>query len=382
MKTNSFKSTFLFSFVFSIISFSLSSQNITLSPKAKASILTCGTGNESYSLFGHTAIRIADTDNNLDIVYNYGAFDFNTPNFVAKFAKGDLQYFAVTHSFSNFIGQYNYERRDVYEQELALNLDLKQKLFDNLNQSLASGDSYYTYKFIDKNCTSMVVDIINKTIGEHSIAKKTDTENTYRAILYPYFDNHFYEKLGTSIIFGTKVDAVGDHIFLPLELMHNLEFASFNKQKLVPEKTKTLLEFNDTAPTSWWNNWYSYLILLGLIVFLNIKIINQIYFLVLGLIGSLFVFLGFYSGHLELANNYNILLLNPLLIVLSFTMNAKTKRKWVYQLALLNLILLMVYVIVLMNKIHFLLVLPMILTNGFLLTKLAIHHNKKIAVIV
>jgi hypothetical protein len=37
--------------------------------------------------FGHTAVRITDTEHFIDIVYNYGAFDFNTPNFVAKFIK-------------------------------------------------------------------------------------------------------------------------------------------------------------------------------------------------------------------------------------------------------------------------------------------------------
>jgi hypothetical protein len=42
-------------------------------------------------------------------------------------------------------------------------------LFDNLNTSLASGDSHYTYKFID--CTSMVVDIINKTLDTTAIVK-------------------------------------------------------------------------------------------------------------------------------------------------------------------------------------------------------------------
>ncbi len=63
-------------------------QNILLSKSARASIITCDTGNETYSLFGHTAIRITDVENNLDVVYNYGAFDFATPNFVAKFTKG------------------------------------------------------------------------------------------------------------------------------------------------------------------------------------------------------------------------------------------------------------------------------------------------------
>jgi hypothetical protein len=82
----------------------------------------------------------------------------------------DLQYFAVAHPYTDFIN-YTYERRSVYEQELNIPASLKQKLFDNLNTSLASGDSHYTYKFIDKNCTSMVVDIINKTLDTTAIVK-------------------------------------------------------------------------------------------------------------------------------------------------------------------------------------------------------------------
>ena len=189
MKFSSLKKTFLFFFLIgTLTSFG---QAIILSENARASVITCDTGNESYSLFGHTAIRITDLENNLDVVYNYGAFDFRTPNFVAKFAKGDLQYFAVANSFSDFMRQYTYEERSVFEQELIIPLAYKQKLFDNLTAVLASSESYYTYKFIDKNCTSMVVDMLNKTLGAQIIKKDFDTDKTYRSILFPYFDSFY-----------------------------------------------------------------------------------------------------------------------------------------------------------------------------------------------
>lgn len=160
------------------------SQNIPLSKYAKISVITCGLGNETYSYFGHTAIRVADPINNLDVVYNYGAFDFRTQNFVAKFAKGDLQYFVVAHSFPDFINDYTYEKRSVFEQELLLSEELKQKLFDKLNAVLMSDERYYTYKFIDKNCTSMVVDVVNSTLGGNVIIKKEDTDKTYRSVCF------------------------------------------------------------------------------------------------------------------------------------------------------------------------------------------------------
>jgi hypothetical protein len=353
-------------------------QNKILSENAKVSVLTCGTGNESYSLFGHTAIRITDTEHFIDIVYNYGAFDFNTPNFVAKFTKGDLQYFAVAHSFSDFMNEYNYERRSVYEQELNIPHALKQKLFDNLNTSLASGESHYTYKFIDKNCTSMVVDIINKTLDTVAIVKNIDTDITYRTILYPYFDGHFYEQLGTSIIFGRKVDRLGTQIFLPSELQKSLKKILYKDQPLAKEN-KTLLLFNETTPVSWWNNCYSYLLFLVVIVIANRKLSNQLYLFTMGLLGLFFLAVGFYSSHLELGYNYNVLLFNPAALALLYFYYMKNK-KWIYALSLFNLAALFVYLLILINKAHLLIVLPLVLTSGIILVRMAIQNKRTLIV--
>ena len=355
-------------------------QNIILSENARASVITCDTGNESYSLFGHTAIRITDSENNLDVVYNYGAFDFRTPNFVAKFAKGDLQYFAVANTFSDFMGQYTYEQRSVFEQELILPLAYKQKLFDNLTAVLASSESYYTYKFIDKNCTSMVVDILNKTLESKVITKDFDTDKTYRSILFPYFDNFFYEKLGTSIIFGTKVDQYSNHIFLPFELHKGLQQTQFNNQLLCKE-SKTLLEFKKQVPNSWWNNIYTYLTFLGIILVLDKKYIDVFYILVMGLLGVFFATVGFYSYHQELANNYNVLLFNPTLLVLLYFMVVKNK-KWIINLAIFNMVLIGVYLIFILNKAHLLIVLPLILTSLFILAKITFKNSKRIPVVI
>ena len=378
MKSPSLKKLFLFFFLTGTLT--SVGQAITLSEKTRASVITCDTGNESYSLFGHTAIRITDSENNLDVVYNYGAFDFRTPNFVAKFAKGDLQYFAVANTFSDFMSQYTYEQRSVFEQELLIPLAYKQKLFDNLTAVLSSNESYYTYKFIDKNCTSMVVDILNKTLESKIITKKLGTDKTYRSILFPYFDNFFYEQLGTSIIFGTKVDEYSNHIFLPFELHKSLQQTQFQNQLLCKE-SKTLLEFKKQAPNSWWNNVYTYLIFLGLILILNKKYIDIFYLLIMGILGIFFATVGFYSFHQELANNYNVLLFNPTLLVLLYFMVVKNK-KWIINLAVFNMILIGIYLIVMLNKAHLLIVLPLMLTSLFILAKITFKNSKRIPVVI
>ena len=93
--------------------------------------------------------------------YNYGAFDFSTPNFIGRFIKGDLQYFVTNGSFIDFYYNYQAENREIIEQELDLKPSQINTLFQQLNQSVYSEDRFYTYKFIDRNCTTMVVDKIN-----------------------------------------------------------------------------------------------------------------------------------------------------------------------------------------------------------------------------
>lgn len=379
MNTSSLKKISFILFLFLSINVSFA-QNLLLSKQAKVSVLTCGTGNESYSLFGHTAIRISDPFNNIDFVYNYGAFDFNTPNFVLKFIKGDLQYFAVAHSYADFINEYQYDRRSVYEQELHLPYPLKQKLFDNLNTSLASGESHYTYKFIDKNCTSMVVDIINKTLDTTAIVKNADTDITYRTILFPYFDNHFYEKLGTSIIFGKKVDGLGTQIFLPFELQKSLKKVIYQNHPLAGEN-KTILEFPTAVPGSWWNNVYTYIFFLGCIIAINKKSVAAFYLTIMALLGLFFAFAGVYSFHKELAYNYNILLFNPSLLLLLYFYYTKN-TKGLYNLALFNLVSLVIYLVILINKAHLWIVLPLVITSTVLLVRLAIQNTKRIPIII
>jgi hypothetical protein len=355
-------------------------QDVLLSKNARISVLTCGTGNESYSLFGHTAIRVSDIDNNLDIVYNYGAFDFDTPNFVMQFTKGDLNYFIANNRYVDFINQYTYEKRDVYEQELNIPLALKQELYSNLAQSMLSDERLYKYKFIDNNCTSKVVDVINKTLKSNVITKKADTDQTYRAILFPYFDNHFYEKLGTSIVFGRKVDQMGTKIFLPFELQKSLKLIQYQNQPLCGEN-KTILAFEEEIPTSWWNNCYSYLLLLGLVIIINKKAVDYIYLFTIALLGLLFAFLGFYSSHQELGYNYNILLFNPILFIALYFWSTKNS-KWTYKLAGFNILTMVLYFFLMLNKVHLLIITPILITNLVVLTRLAIRNKKRIPIII
>ena len=369
------KQTLLFSFLIVILfTNKVSGQFFPLSENAEVSIITCGTGSEIYSLFGHTAIRIKDTENQIDEVYNYGTFDFSTPNFYLKFVKGDLQYLETSCTFEEFFQEYLYEKRSVEEQVLNISTNQKQALFDYLNASLQSEERFYTYKFIDKNCTTMVINVINKIIGKEVIVKNTKEDKTYRTILFPYFDGHFFEQLGTSIIFGTKVDSKGEQLFLPSELQESIKTLSYNNKPLCKENRKIVDINPEEVPFSWWNNYYAFSLLFVLILIANKNSIYKTYFIVLGMLGLFFIFVGFYSLHKELANNYNILLFNPILFLVVY-FQIKNNRKGILYTCLLSILCLIAYVIILLDKAYLGIVLPLLITSAVGLVKLALKNK-------
>ena len=342
---------------------------IPLSDKAEISVLTCGPGNELYSVFGHTAIRILDPAKNINTVYNFGTFDFDTPNFYPKFVKGDLQYFVSVASYRDFIYEYQYYGRDVYEQTLNLTQYQKQQIADELNGILFSDKKYYTYKFINRNCTTMVADIVNKQVPIS--LENSDSGKTYREIIYSYLkDNHFYENLGINLLLGYKTDNTSEKLFLPKELMEGISNTKTKSGKSLAKITTTVVDKTElTTSFSFINSFYSYILLALLLLILTIKKSGYNTFLIFaGLMGLLFCFVSFYSSHNELLLNYNILLFNPLFIIIAI-ISPKNKKTLLKRLIYISFILLVVYLTLIITKVHIWLMLPLLLVNLAALTR-------------
>jgi hypothetical protein len=344
------------------------SQDLQLSENAKVSIITIGTASPSYALYGHTGIRFKDIATNTDVVFNYGAFDFETPNFMLRFVKGDLQYFVTSNSFAEFEYSYRYENRSIYEQDLNLPIDKIRALYNNINNSLTSDERFYTYKFIDKNCTTMVIDKVNEVVGSKVVDFQKPQEQTYRSVLFPYANDQFLQQLGINIIFGTKVDEKATKLFLPLDLMQELKTAKYNGKPLVKE-TSTIFEAQkEIVPFNFFDSIYLLIVLLGIIAVVNSRKLTFAYFILLGLLGLFFSLIGLYSFHQEVLWNYNVLLFNPFYLVLLYFYYRKDTMKF-KRVKWLILLMLAVYVILLINKVYLISVLPIIITNFVLLLR-------------
>lgn len=286
--------------------------------KLRISVLTCAPGGELYATFGHTALRVTDSVQHTDIIYNYGTFDFDDPNFYSKFVRGKLDYFLSTEDPSSFIQSYQLEGRSIWEQVLNLTVQQKQQIQDYLNDNLAGDKKYYKYDFLFDNCTSRVKDILKKNAGLNASAFVTAPTVTFRNLLHGYLDKSgmCWSKLGIDILLGSKIDrpaTAEETNFLPELLMKTIDV---NKQ--IVSSTKYLYQATEVKQSS---NKYLPLIVFGIValVFIGLsfstnsialivaKTVFSLLLYITGVLGFLLLFMWFGTDHKSCAANYNLL---------------------------------------------------------------------------
>ncbi|MBO4738301.1 MAG: DUF4105 domain-containing protein [Bacteroidales bacterium] len=310
-----------------------------LSQSAKVSVLTCGAGEEFYEAFGHTAIRIVDDSlllaegSTLDLVFNYGIFNFDVDNFYFKFAKGQLLYELGVSTFDNFLFSYQYEQRSVNEQVLALNAEQKNALYQLLVENYLPENRYYSYDFFRDNCATRVRDILQKAIGKPVFETKMEVQPaTFRSLYYLYTDSLLWWRLGIDIALGARTDkqiTTWDYLYLPNCLENQLDTLVFAGQKgglvsekqqlsaqLLPPPNKALI----TPDILFWG----VLVLTLILCFWEIKkgfyakAFDILLFTLLSVLSVLVIFLWFFSDHYATKDNFNLLWANPLAIAILF----------------------------------------------------------------
>ncbi|MCX8481888.1 MAG: DUF4105 domain-containing protein, partial [Sediminibacterium sp.] len=236
-----FVSIFLFN------SYHLTGQYISLDSNSiknvQISILTCNAGQDIYTTWGHTAIRVKNEQQNIDFVYNFGAFNFEDPNFLLQFLKGNLNYFLSVNYFINFKEAYTMEDRSVVEQ--VLNLPDTNKLFVLNKLNFYVQNPYYKYNFTDDNCTNRVANIfLSKQIIVPLIPKK-NTIKTFRQgiITSTQQQGLFFTALGINILLGYNTDKPlqnNNFSFLPALFMQQI--AAISQPKNLIQSTNIIVE--------------------------------------------------------------------------------------------------------------------------------------------
>ena len=328
-----------FIFTLIILALALPGKATTLSDKAEISVLTCSPGKELYSLFGHTAIRVHDPEQDLDVVFNYGTFDFDTPHFYLKFAQGLLPYQLSTSHFQSFMYSYMMEERSVYSQRLQLDSLQRQKLFDLLLENYKPENRSYLYNFLYDNCTTRVRDILVDCSSAAIDWNTPDLDKNFWNLLDEYLGASPWVHWGIHTILGQRGNRTAtpfQYMFLPDYLMYGLNTATVQGEHLA-EKAALLYEAPDRETETPW--YFSPLFVFGagvvlLIVLMwktqSMGLLNGIAFaafLFSGIVGCLLVFLGGFTEHPITAPNWNILWANPLnLFVMPFLLRRQLPR--------------------------------------------------------
>lgn len=214
-----------------------------LSPRAEVSMLTILAGDDVWTEFGHSAIRVRDPTRGIDLLYNYGTFDFSDPYFIPKFTYGRLDYMLTVAHTSNMLDFYRRMERPVIEQHLTLTAPQRQALFRFLQINARPENRTYSYDFLFDNCSTRVRDAFEKALGEAvQFSGRPDPGKSFRHLLDPYVANRPALDVGFDLGLGLPADRIAtsrEVMFLPEYLFDAFEGAvlqdSLGRRPLVAE---------------------------------------------------------------------------------------------------------------------------------------------------
>lgn len=351
----------------SVISFFLNiqAQQITFSDSTVVSLITCSPGEEVYSRFGHTAIRINDSKNGNDFVFNYGIFSFETENFYYKFIKGETDYQLGIYDTRYFLPEYAQRNSSVCEQILNLTPPEKRNLINLLLKNYEPQNRTYRYNFVFDNCSSRPRDKIIASLNGYLKFQPSEDLKTFRQWVGVYVGTDTWLKFGIDVVFGMDADQLAtndESMFLPENLMSQFQTAQIissngkirqfvtEKKILVPKVDKIVQD------DSWIFKPMTISLVLLVIGFVFtivdlskkrrcFKIFDTVILTITGIGGIIAFYLMFFSLHPLVKSNLNLLWLNPLNLIVAVLIWIKPLRVVLFYYQLLNILLLIVALI-------------------------------------
>lgn len=333
-----------------------------LSEQSRISLITCGAGEDLYSAFGHSAVRVKDPEHG-DIVFNYGTFSFEQPNFYLRFAQGRLLYRLSVEPYSAFRDYYIHSERSITEQELNLTLPERQRLYELLAENFKPENREYRYHFFYDNCSTRIRDIVEEALNNQVEFQFPDTaeQRSFRSMTddYLYAGNQYWGDYGIDLCLGLPTDNIASgyqEMFLPDYLMYHFDNARVNTadgpKRLVEEK-RIIFEanpvFEEPVITPAQLNWGIFLIILLITVLRRKPIVfggfDFVLFGITGLLGVIFMLLWFATDHTDTKYNFNILWALPthLLLMPFYAKNLRFRKVYFGASALIGLILLVMW---------------------------------------
>ncbi len=313
----------------------------------EVSLLTVDPGTELYSSFGHSAIRLREIGpDGRDLVFNFGTFDFDTPNFYGKFATGKLNYMLSVVPYDRFIIEYDYYKRGLREQVLDLNQEQKDFLLQHLDAQYAPERRFYKYDFFYNNCATKIRDAFDIAMGEQLVwSDSVAEEKTFRNLIDEFVLPLPWADFGIDLALGAVIDRPATELekqFLPTymeQAFANATILENGVSRPLVKQSRVLLEYpKEEAQQSLLNPTVIFWFLVVLFAALTLygfkkgklmKGLDVALFGSVGILGVVVAFLWFFTDHSATAWNWNILWAFPGHLVLVWGLVARPNATWI-----------------------------------------------------
>lgn len=325
---------------------------IKLSDEAQISILTAAPSDEAvFTLYGHTAVRVKDSLHKIDLVFNYGIFDFSKSNFIYRFTKGETDYKLAAYNFQHYIIEYQMRGSEVTEQVLNFTPDEINKIWNALYINVQPENCVYRYNFFFDNCATRPVAIVEEQVDGKIKYNDPPKPQTFRDLINYCTRNNSWLTFGCDLALGSPTDRVAtphEMMFLPVYLKEEFDKATIvnpdgTERTLVKSTTRLAEELTDDDQGE--KEWFTPM-LCSMIIFLLVSLITYmewkkktyfrlvdcILFLLAGVAGTVLFFLCFISTHPCIWPNWSIVWLQPfdLVAVILFAVKKYGKAAYYY----------------------------------------------------
>lgn len=312
-------------------------------------LITVDVGSMVWDNFGHSALRVVDEEHNTDTVYNWGLFDTSGGvwRFSFNFFKGIMNYQLGSSSPAAEFGSYRQQQRTVWQDRINLTSSQKEILYKRLLWNVRPENVVYPYHYFFDNCTTRLRDYLDEALGGRiRAATDTPTDNTFRDLVTYHYRSVPLIEFSLDLLMNANIDRTvsgWEEMFLPLSLRARLmpltsDVADAGQRLPLLSDSSVIMEF--ASPQAGANPYYLaglFLFVPSLLLMLLLRRARPTFFAthsrltlsapglsfralgVVGVIASLFsgvygcLMLGgwFFSDHVDLYQNVNLLLCWP-----------------------------------------------------------------------
>ena len=308
----------------------------------EAWLITYGPGNIYWQRFGHNSIWIRDRARGIDHTFNFGYFDFNQHAFIRRFVQGRMLYFGAAFDPAVEMQEYRDAGRTILAQRLQLTQPQVYRLEQYLVNEVQPQNRDYLYDYFYENCSTRLRDaldlVLDGGLSETALKQAARLNIREQVNLLSWPDSWLF--LGLQTALGSPIDDSATRwteAFIPGELADLVAGFSLEEGRALVVETLYEGGHESAGIPTYQEIWLRYLgwgVILTLVLFIpgllvarNYTLLPMLWPMLAGFAGCFLLYMWLGTNHAAAAQNWNLLVLNPLLLPLSIGLMAKRDHR-------------------------------------------------------